>query len=290
MSRLLTYGILQQKRIQSYLLDTYTDAAMAYSLRKLRSDYSGYCIRVKRSSDNADQDIGFVNGVLNETALTSFIGSGDGRVVTWYDQSGNGHDALSYVASRAPLIVVSGSVNKLNDKPALLCDLNTSLYSGVTFFAASNILGSSYENMTFSVHNETTSSTSGIWRFNGSGVVISLHATYSGNIVYETGNQTSRRVVSNAVPAGWLNNQHSVIGYSTGSNAYIRCDASQIKTAEVSGTPPLTTTGFLSVCSWHTNRNNGHIGSVQELIIYKTYNSGYISGIESNQNDFYSIY
>jgi len=41
------------------LLDTYPDAAAAYSLRKLRADYSGSAVRVRRSSDNTEQDIGF---------------------------------------------------------------------------------------------------------------------------------------------------------------------------------------------------------------------------------------
>ena len=40
------------------LLDVYTGAAAAYSLRKLRSDYTGACLRVRRSSDSAEQDIG----------------------------------------------------------------------------------------------------------------------------------------------------------------------------------------------------------------------------------------
>ena len=41
------------------LLDTYPNAAVAYSLRKLRTAYTGAAIRVRRSSDNAEQDIGF---------------------------------------------------------------------------------------------------------------------------------------------------------------------------------------------------------------------------------------
>jgi hypothetical protein len=43
----------------SLLLDTYTGAAVAYSLRKLRTNYSGNAIRVRRSSDNTEQDFGF---------------------------------------------------------------------------------------------------------------------------------------------------------------------------------------------------------------------------------------
>ena len=40
------------------LLDLYPSAAAAYSVRKLSNGYSGSAIRVRRSSDNTEQDIG----------------------------------------------------------------------------------------------------------------------------------------------------------------------------------------------------------------------------------------
>jgi len=54
------------------LLDTYSSAIVAYSLRKLRTAYSGAAIRVRRSSDNTETDIGFVNNAL-DTASLSYI-------------------------------------------------------------------------------------------------------------------------------------------------------------------------------------------------------------------------
>ena len=67
----------------SLLLDLYPSAAAAYSVRLLRSAYSGSAIRVRRSSDNTEQDIGFSGGNLDTSALTSFCGSGNGFVTTW---------------------------------------------------------------------------------------------------------------------------------------------------------------------------------------------------------------
>ena len=59
----------------SYLLDTYNGASVAYSLRKLRTSYTGPAIRVRRSSDNTSQDIGFnTDGTLDTNALTTFVG------------------------------------------------------------------------------------------------------------------------------------------------------------------------------------------------------------------------
>jgi hypothetical protein len=60
----------------SYILDTYGGAAAAYSLRKLISTYSGPSIRVRRSSDNAEQDIAFdTAGNLDTNSLLSFVGA-----------------------------------------------------------------------------------------------------------------------------------------------------------------------------------------------------------------------
>jgi hypothetical protein len=80
---------------------------------KLRTAYSGNCIRVRRSSDNAEQDIGFVNNYLDTASLLSFVGGGNGFVVKWYDQSGRAGGALDLfqtTAANQPQIVSSGSL------------------------------------------------------------------------------------------------------------------------------------------------------------------------------------
>lgn len=91
------------------LLDTYSGAAAAYSLRQLSSSYSGSAIRVRRSSDNTEQDIGFASNELDVTALASFCSGTNGFVTTWYDQSGNGNNATQTTAANQPQIVSSGS-------------------------------------------------------------------------------------------------------------------------------------------------------------------------------------
>ncbi len=61
------------KRASGLLLDK-LDSAAAYSLRKLRSSYTGDAIRVRRSSDNAEADIGFSGTDLDTTALMNHVG------------------------------------------------------------------------------------------------------------------------------------------------------------------------------------------------------------------------
>lgn len=81
-----------------------------YSLRKL-SGYSGSAIRVRRSSDNSEQDIGFIGSVLDTTSLLSFVGSNNGYVTKWYEQTGLGNDLFNTSTTEQPLIVSSGVLN-----------------------------------------------------------------------------------------------------------------------------------------------------------------------------------
>ncbi|WMW77320.1 arabinofuranosidase catalytic domain-containing protein [Flavobacterium sp. 20NA77.7] len=108
--------------LSSLLLDRLASTPIAaYSLRLLRSGYIGNpAIRVRRSSDNTETNIGFTNsGDLDETALLAFTGSSDGFVTTWYDQSGNNNHAINTNTAAQPQLVFAGVVNKMNNKPAI---------------------------------------------------------------------------------------------------------------------------------------------------------------------------
>lgn len=115
------------------ILDVYTGPAAAYSLRKLRGAYSGSAIRVRRSNDNAEQDIGFdALGDLDESSLTSFVGVNSGFVTTWYDQSGNTRNATQAIAASQPRIINAGIVDKKNNKPTLIFSGSQSLTNTMT--------------------------------------------------------------------------------------------------------------------------------------------------------------
>jgi hypothetical protein len=92
------------------LLDIYSNAEVAYSLRKLRKAYTGSSIRVRRLSDNTEQDIGFVGNDLDTTSLLSFVGASNGFITTWYDQSGNANNAVNTTALRQAQIVSLGNL------------------------------------------------------------------------------------------------------------------------------------------------------------------------------------
>lgn len=104
------------------LLDTLTVApSVAYSTRKLRAAYAGAALRVQRSSDNAQQDIGFAaNGQLNTTALLAFVGSGNGWIQSWYDQSTNNITGNPVGSGGVRVLIVNaGVVETLNGNAAL---------------------------------------------------------------------------------------------------------------------------------------------------------------------------
>jgi hypothetical protein len=114
-----TVTMTPSRAISGPLLDEYPGAAVAYSLRRISSSYNGSAIRVRRSSDNSEQDIGFLNNGLDTTTLTSFVGSGNGFVTTWYDQSGNGKTAVQSTSSRQPRIVNNGTIEYKGVRPIM---------------------------------------------------------------------------------------------------------------------------------------------------------------------------
>lgn len=99
------------------LLDAYPNAYVAYSLRKLRSLYTGNAIRVRRSSDNAETNIGFIGNALDTTTLLTFCGVSNGYITTWYDQSGNGNNLIQTTNSNQPIVVNTGSLITRNGIP-----------------------------------------------------------------------------------------------------------------------------------------------------------------------------
>lgn len=101
------------------LLDTYTGATMAYSLRKLRSAYTGDAVRVRRASDGTETNIGFSGNDFDSAALTSFASGTTATVTTWYDQSGNADNLTQTDSQKQPFIFSGGSITEINSLPTI---------------------------------------------------------------------------------------------------------------------------------------------------------------------------
>jgi hypothetical protein len=105
------------------LLDTYTGAAAAYSLRQLRTGVTSV-VRVRRSSDNTESD--FTAAQVTDGTLASWVGAGgNGFVRTWYDQSGNGFHLAQTSASNQPQIVSGGTVITKGSRSSIKFDGST---------------------------------------------------------------------------------------------------------------------------------------------------------------------
>ena len=121
-SELTDYQVVYGRVFQS-ILDNIEDG-YGYSLRKIRTNYTGNAIRVRRASDNTELNIGFdANGDLDVATLDLFCSGTNGFVRTWYDQGAVGLNVVQTTASKQPKIYDSstGTVT-LNGKPAMYFD------------------------------------------------------------------------------------------------------------------------------------------------------------------------
>lgn len=127
-----------------YGLDSYTTGLWAaYGLNKMLTSYSGSAVRVRRSSDNAEQDIGFSGNSFDSAALATFVGANSAFVTTWYDQTGNSRNMLQATAGRQPRIVNAGVADgKLVFNPSGVDDFLKTTATGSSSVAAKTIFQS----------------------------------------------------------------------------------------------------------------------------------------------------
>lgn len=270
------------------LLDLFPNAAVAYSLRRLSKNYAGSAIRVRRGSDSAEQDIGFVDNELDTATLTSFIGASDGWVTTWYDQSGLGLDATQPTASVQPFIIEGGVLQLLNGKPcvrfvdggsSILDRLNIPLFHTadvpyLAYFATYGLNGAGwypyivggangdlgmellhfYLTRNLRVYNVRTGGVA-----SGNGSAFTLSQQY---IVTQTANRSRLRA--------YLNNVLDIDIAETNTNFNMPS--------------PTYYMGNVGIASVRSDT------SISEFVAYARDVEAEISGINTNTNDFYGAY
>lgn len=268
----------------SLLLDTYTGAAAAYSLRKLRNAYSGSAIRVRRSNDNAESDIGFVGNNLDTTSLKTFVGSNNGFVTTWYDQSGNGRNATQSTAANQPSIVTSGTVLRQGVNPSIS-------FNGVTSRMMYDAAGSVAQPITtFGVYIKSSSPTT-----RGDFLQVrdnSLAANVQAATLSYSNNNTTFGTFSGTVLSATATVTNLFLGtvLVNSTNSFIWFNSSQI----ANGNAGSRAGGFRYLFGHDLDGFgvpvNYLTGSISEIIIYNSNQSSNRTGIESNINSYYSIY
>ena len=136
--RARTAGSVWAIAVTTAILDRVTTAPYsAHAVRKLRASYAGNAFRVRRTSDNAEQDIGFsADGRLDTSALLVFCSATNGFITTWYDQTGNGRHLIQPDTTKQPQIVSAGTVLRQDNNPALVFAIGQWMYAndgGVVF-------------------------------------------------------------------------------------------------------------------------------------------------------------
>ena len=262
------------------LLDLYPNAAAAYSLRKLRNAYSGSAIRVRRSNDNTEQDIGFdANGNLDTAALTSFCTGTNGFITTWYDQSSIGRDATQTTAIRQPQIVASGNITNDNGKPALTFNGNYYLEivnrpltaaTQYAFFAVANAQTNQSFEMLFTQSNSGGNSACIEFRRNSGGNNI--------NILDST--------ASGFVSVGSINQRllYSIMRDSTTTKLYFN---GVFDSQNISAISPVG--NFTSNIGGRANSQFFYNGLQQEIIVYANDQTANQANIDSNIKTYYGI-
>ena len=249
------------------LLDTYSGAAAAYSLRRLSSTYTGDAVEVYNGSSYAD--IGFnVFGELDTVALASHCGSNDGFVSKWYDQSGNTNDATQSTTSYQRKIYDSSTgVVTYNGKPAAFYSGSAGAYlhstpSSTTWtsFAVTKIDGFAY-----GVHSR--SAATGWWYLaDGSGG--SLSSGFTNVSLYKNG--SAMTATTRAQLKTELGANHLLVTARGDRNT--------------GGETWWLFSGYLENSGYNVK------GYAQEAIIYDSDQSANRTNIEDNINTFYNIY
>ena len=251
------------------LLDLYPNASAAFSFRKLRTAYTGFCIRVASSAlGNPTADIGFVSDVLDTAALLTFAGLNTCRIMTWYDQSGNGNNATQSIFTDAAIIVNAGTLVTDGGKVAI---------NGNKFLLLNSAIVPNTSYAGFSVMSRTIANAQ-ITSFSGGGVPIISLAQIDGNMY------NYNKV--NEIRYGFPNTGRflfTTLNFANAQSAYLNNVIQPLVVGTAVGGG-----NFIQVMGW----NGGQFfnGKAQEFILYNFDQTANNSTINTNINTYYSIY
>ena len=272
----------------SYLLDQYSGAAAAYSLRLLDCDYAGSAIRVRRSSDNTEQDIGFVNGNLDTATLKTFVGTGgtdDGFVVTWYDQSGNSRNATQATTTLQPFIMNDGVIYRIGSRPAVyFANTRKVVSSSFNVSGDISIFTTSYHLTVASgaeLSNASPAATTGF----GSNYHFNFNfQDFQNNdfIAYGNGYNSGRSpMLAMTTPITATTSYLTALFLGASSKVFFNNSEPTYRVQRSSSMSSLTS-------GWTIGGTANYLSS--EFILYNSDKQSDRSGIQSNINTYYSIY
>lgn len=282
------------------LLDTYPNAALAESVRLLRTDYTSFLKELRRSSDNAlksfNPDANNQLSLSSEdgagTSLSSWVTTDNSFVRTGFDQGDNSNNLLQNTAANQPQIITSGTLNTVNGKPAMTFNGSSSAMattSVVDYSGASEIWIFMCVNIKDTASTQIILENSTLW-FNSNGnfsMFIDAGDIYftqragSANNINRCSISTGQKVIAakyNITQTGLSANE-----------VYINGALQVLTNSSTSGAG----TSYINQKLYIGARDNSNFFAnidVQELIVKIGDQSANRAGIETNINNFYSIY
>lgn len=284
-SFILTY----QETGAGFLAD-YPNAQAAYSLRKLDTTYTGNAIEVRNSSGTL-LDIGFdSNGDLDTAALNTHIGSGNGTIATWYDQSGNGRHATQNTVSLQPFIAVAGTIYVLNGKPAVKFSsdyLDTAAFAPNPNDAVNQLYVCQFDNVNTRhcvASQWSTSSSTQNYVFQMSETVVGLRSFWR----YDNGNSVAVDDTGNGI----ANNQYlaSIEASPSNCRAYYNGNLVNQTSGSIGGGTPNNASRALRIGALSTSGTQLLRGYVQEFVMWSNTAALDIQDISDDVNDYYSVF
>jgi hypothetical protein len=286
MSIKLGFLASSQQQAATLLLDIYPGASAAYSLRKLRTAYTGNAIRVRRSSDNTETDIGFNgSGAIDTTALLTFCGLSSGFISIWYDQSGNSENQIQNTAGNQPQIVANGSLILENTKPCT----NFNFPSGSSQFMSTTTASfNSIQTTIIAVNRSGLLGPAGIFQR-----LVCIGAFNSGYYLGGNGFLDNMLAVFNGSAltcfGGTISVQNLSISYNNATTGFLNNNGSQVSSITTSVSSYGNQKLFIASDSANNSAEYWK-GTIQEVVVYPVNQSANIAGIQTNINSFYTIF
>lgn len=287
---LSSHGIIGSQILQATgLLIEYPGAAAAYSLRLLRSTYTGSAIRVRiDTTGQPEYNIGFVDGELDVATLEGYCTGGlNAFVKTWYDQSGNGRDATQATAANQPQIVSSGSVLTLTGtgsaRPCLKLDgVNDCFDLSITIPISTGDKFSIYQ-----LDKKASASSKGIWITGGPTSSDSpFGPIHYGSVLYMN-TKFNASTSGYKYGASLSTNYNLISGYMKDSDTTSEVYVNNALYPLTSTTGEPRSNAFSRIGARVSEYSQT---STQEMIIYLNDQSTNNTAINNNINDYYGIY
>jgi hypothetical protein len=287
-----------------------SNISFLYSFRKARTSYSGFCFRARRTDNNAQVDVDFdtTNITSNSSSCTvsaigtssytigqqmswsTFVsGAPQVRVSIWYDQSGNGRNAIQNTVAAQPQIM--GTQNGLFYlKYTGVENLYCPYASNVLLSANGSVQG--VNGTLFIVATPSVGVNPGSFGYlSGSNVRWAAHLNWSdGNVYFDAGEVCCAgvRAFANSANNG-LWKQYTMQRFNT--NKLVRVSSVQkLNGIGNADSYDATNTSF-GIGNNNQGTSSGHNGFIGEVILLKNaLSQAELQDVENNQIQIWNAY